>query len=289
MNKNILIFFIISLFFLSCGKEKSSSDVKTLTVSILPQKYFVEQIAGDKIDVQVMIPPGANPVSYDPSPRQLQKLSQSHAYLKIGYLAFENVWLPKMKSTNKDMEVWDQSLNVDLIKTHSHHHGHHKRGIDPHIWTSPKSVKKQVKLIYRKIVKLDKEDSVFYRKNYHNFLNRIDSLDVFIEKKFDGIEDRSFMIFHPSLSYLSRDYKLNQIPIEIEGKEPSPSKLKEIIDKAKQHQVHSVFIQEQFDTHSAEVIAKELDGNVIIINPLNYEWLKEMKDITNKLSKTMQR
>ena len=284
----------ILITFFSCRGDESQDSGRSISVSILPQKYFIEQIAGEHFNVNVLVPPGANPVSYDPSPKQMRRLSNSEAYLKIGYLAFEKVWLPKIRSINPDLKILDQSLNVDLIKSTGHIHGihthsHNDNGIDPHIWTSPRSVKKQIKTIYRYLIELDPEHSVFYRKNYLLFSQKLDSLDVYISESFKGLEDKTFMIYHPSLSYLARDYDLKQVSVEMEGKEPSTTKLKEMMDIAKKHDINTVFIQEQFSTHSAKAIARELNAKVVTINPLEYTWLEGMKDITDKLAQSMRK
>ena len=291
MNTFRLLVWGLILLLASCGKKPESSTEKVMTVSILPQKYFVEQLAGNHYEINVMIPPGANPVSYDPSPKQMKLVSQSDAYLRIGHLAFEKAWLPKIKSLNPELKMLDQSLNVNLIKDtkHSHHgdsHEHHD-GIDPHIWTSPKSVKKQIEVIYNYLVEIDPDNNLFYRKNYLRFMQRVDSLDLYASESFKDFKDRTFLIFHPSLSYLARDYNLNQVPIEIEGKEPSPVVLTQVLDTARKHDIHTVFIQKQFNTSSAETIAREIDGKVVTINPLEYDWYSGTKDIVDKLSESM--
>lgn len=293
MKRLFLFLVFISYLFTSCVKKTDVSDRQMISVSILPQKFMVEQIVGDHYDVHVMIPPGASPVTYDPSPRQFQKLSNSKAYIKIGYLAFEKAWMDKIKSSNPDMAIYDQSASVKLIidgehKTHgegAHQHSH--GGVDPHIWTSPKSVKKQVQSILDYVVDMDPENESFYRENCQSFLKQIDSLDHYIEEKFSEIENRSFLIFHPALSYLARDYHLNQIPIEIEGKEPSPQKLRELIQEATEKNIQTILVQEQFNTDNAKAIAHEINGQVITVNPLDYQWIQGMRDITNKLASSM--
>ncbi len=288
-----LSIFIFSFLFIlaSCSKNEKGADNNTITVSILPQKYFVEQIAGDKYEVNVMIPPGANPVTYEPSPGKMKMLSQSQAYLKTGHLQFEKAWFAKIKSANPNMQIADQSTKVNLIvtkaKEHKHAGHHHHEGIDPHIWTSPKSVKKQIEVIYKLLSNLDPEYDLYYRKNTLKFGKELDSLDSFMNGKFRGIESRDFLIFHPALSYLARDYDLNQIPIQIEGKEPSPVKLQKLVDMAKTKNLETVFIQKQFNTDNAKTVAREIGGEVVVIDPLAYDWYEGMKDIASKLAEAM--
>lgn len=288
--KIFVIFFGILIMAESCGKRSDSTETDQrlmLTVSIPPQKYFIEQIAGEKFKINVMIPPGANPVTYDPSPGKMKEVANSVAYIKIGHLAFEKIWMDKFTSVNPDMKIIDQSKYTELIQADKeaiHHNHNHSSGVDPHIWTSPKAVKKQVKAIKEGLTEIDPEHESFYNENYRNFLNNIDTLDSFIKRKLKDVKEESFMIFHPALSYYARDYGLNQISIEFEGKEPTPSKLKEIVDLARKEQIRTVFIQKQFNTDNAKTVAEEIGGRLEVINPLDSNWVRTIKDITEKIA-----
>jgi zinc transport system substrate-binding protein len=283
MNKYIGLLAALLLIVTGCGKKQQQDQQKNLiTVSILPQKYFVEQIAGDRFEVNVMIPPGANPVTYDPAPSQMQKVEQSSAYIRVGYLVFERAWMDKIKGINPEMEVFDQSEGVDLIRNASHHHAGEK-GIDPHIWTSPKAVKKQVQNIGSFLTRLDPANQEDYEENTRQFLARIDSLDRMISSNLQGLEGSSFLIFHPALSYFARDYGLNQISLEHEGKEPSPSRLKEVIERAEASHIEAVFVQQQFSTDEAETLARELNAEVVRIDPLAHNWFDNMKSMSHAI------
>lgn len=290
-SKILLSLLIIGLYLVSCnfsGKDNKNADNgrrAILTVSIPPQQYFVKQIAGSQFEINIMIPPGANPVTYDPTPGKMKKVANSVAYIKIGHLAFEKSWMSKFTSVNQDLKVIDQSEYSDLIKSKpakSHDHSH-RSGIDPHIWTSPKAVKKQMKAIKEGLIGLDSSHASFYEKNYRNFLSKLDTLDAFIQHSLKEIKSRSFIIFHPALSYYARDYNLIQIPIESGGKEPTPSELRRIIDTAKDQGINSVFVQRQFNTDNAETIAREIGAKVEVIDPLDSNWVDAMKDITKKI------
>ena len=287
--KIFVILFGILMISESCGNRSGSKDAgqkETLSVSIPPQKYFIEQIAGDEFNINVMIPPGANPVTYDPSPGKMKEVANSVAYIKVGHLAFEKIWMDKFTSVNADMKIIDQSTYTELIKadkeTNPHNHAHSSR-VDPHIWTSPKAVKKQVKAIKEGLAEINPANESFYNKKYRNFLNNIDTLDSFVEKRLGDAKNESFMIFHPALSYYARDYGLNQISIEFEGKEPTPSKLKEIVDLARREQIKTVFIQKQFNVDNAETVADEIGADLEVINPLGSNWMETIKDITEKI------
>lgn len=285
----VLKFILIAAVFVSCSNIDSTktNDKEIIMVSVLPQKYFVEQIAGDIFDVGVMIPPGASPVTYEPTPKQMKELSHSFVYFRIGHIEFEKSWMRKLVSVNPEMEVVDFSKTANLIEAdheHSHDHGHdHHHGVDPHIWTSPKEVKKQAVLIYDYLVKAKPELKSQFTDNLLAFENKIDSLDAYMQEKLEPFRGRKFLIFHPALSYIARDYGLEQISIEIDGKEPTPANIQKIIDTAKKEEIKIVFVQKQFSTHNAEVIANEIGGNVVRIDPLDLNWEQSIRFITDEI------
>ena len=285
----VLVLLILTLVACNNQKTNQSSNEKTITVSIFPQKYFVEKIAGDHFNVNVMIPPGASPVTYEPTPMQMKELSKSFVYFRIGHIEFEKSWMKKLIDISPQMQVVDISKNATLIELeHNHdaghnHEGSHHHGVDPHIWTSPKEVKKQIKLIYDFLVKAEPEFKAEFKNNYNTFVKEIDSLDNYITQVLSPYKNRKFLIFHPALSYIARDYGLEQISIEIDGKEPTPVSIKRIIDVARKENIKIVFVQKQFSTHNAEVIAREIDGKVVKIDPLDCNWSESIRLIANEI------
>ncbi|NOQ24963.1 MAG: zinc ABC transporter solute-binding protein [Bacteroidales bacterium] len=292
--KKTLIALLLALGLISCSNQtpNKKSNKQSITVSVLPQKYFVEKILGDKFDINVMIPPGASPVTYEPSPRQMKELSASTTYIRIGHIEFEKAWMGKLQNLNPKMDIIDLSVNTELIESEHNHEtdhnisGHHHHGVDPHIWTSPKEVKKLTDLIYQYFVKQYPESKPEFANNYKAFNNEIDSLNSYLESQLQAYQGRKFLIFHPALSYLARDYGLEQITIEIDGKEPTPANIKEIIEVAKEENIKVIFVQNQFSTHNAEVIANEINGRVVQIDPLAYNWNESIKLIVDEIVKS---
>lgn len=290
--KKIIILLLISFGLFACSNQSQDKNIdqQIITVSILPQKYFVERIVGDLFNINVMIPPGASPVTYEPSPKQMKELSTSGTYVRIGYIEFEKAWMEKLQNVNPEMKIIDLSQNAELIKSeHNHesdHAEHHHIGVDPHIWTSPKEVRKQIRILYQYLIKTYPEFDSDFTKNYNSFINEIDSLDLYLNEKLQLFKGRKFLIFHPALSYIARDYGLEQISIEIEGKEPTPANIHEIIKIAIDEEIKVVFVQKQFSIHNAEVISEEIKGRVVQINPLSYNWSESIKMIADEIVKS---
>lgn len=292
--KPVILFIIISLLFINCGSPRpviSSAKIQ-ITVSILPQKYFVHRIVGGDnldFDIHIMIPPGHSPATYAPTPQQMKGLSHSKLYFRIGHIPFEKAWMKNIAANNPHLKIIDTSVGVDLIETGEseddvHQDHHHHAGIDPHIWLSPHAVKIQAKHILDAVIELDSQHRELYEENYRLFLRDIDGLDREIKAVLEQYRGKKFMVFHPAWSYFARDYSLEQLPIEVEGKAPNPANLKKIIDIARQENIRIIFVQEQFDTNSARAVAAEIGGQVVKIDPLALDWLDNMKGIAQTLS-----
>ena len=295
--KPVILFMLLSLFFINCGSPGPDTGSKKfeIAVSILPQKYFVERIAGESanidFDIHVVIPPGHSPATYAPTPRQMKVLSHCKLYFRIGYIPFETTWMKNIASNNPQMKIIDTSVGVDLIEAREDeddlHQDHHHAGIDPHIWLSPRAVKIQAKHILDALIEIDRENQDSYKENYRLFLQEIDLLDREIRSLLEKSRGSKFMVFHPAWSYLARDYGLEQFAIEEEGKAPNPANLKKVIDIARGEKIRIIFVQQQFDTHNALAVAAEIGGRVVKIDPLAPDWLDNMKGIAKKISESV--
>ncbi len=262
-----------------------------------------------------MVKPGASPATYEPKVSQMKKLANSEIYFSIG-VPFENAWLEKFENANKNMKIVDTSEGIKKLEmeAHSHHeheehiskheedghthhdhgpeghahdheaHAHDHSGLDPHIWLEPTLVKNQAKIIYRELVKLDKENEEFYKKNLKKFLIELETLDQNIKTILEKYEHKAFMVFHPSWGYFAKKYHLEQIAIEIEGKEPKPSQLIELIDEAKKHDIKVVFVAPQFSKKGANTISKSIKANVVTIDPLALNWDENLLKVANEIA-----
>lgn len=283
MKQLISILIVLSL--TACGSAPSSGKAPTLTVTLEPLRYFVEAIAGDKFQVECMVPKGSSPETYDPTPQQLVKLSQSQAYFRIGYIGFEQVWMEKLQA-NSQIKVFDTSRGITLIHADGHWHGDHfhEGGVEPHIWNSATNAVIIAENIYTALTELDTTNQSYYKERLDSLKQTIQATDKHIRKLLRNA-DHSFLIYHPALSYFARDYGLEQISIEESGKEPSPAQLKALIETCRKEQIRVIFVQQEFDTRNAQLIADELGVQIVPINPLSYDWPAEMIRVAKTLNK----
>ena len=258
-------------------------------VSILPQKYFVQQIGKELVDVEVMIPAGADPHIYEPKPRQMVALSKARLYFATGLQPFENTWLKKIASSNPDMLVihTDRGIQKIPMATRQHQEDQHAGELDPHIWLSPPLVMKQAQTILNALVEIDPANGAVYEANYQAFVSELADLDAELKNIFAGKQGLQFMVLHPAWGYFAHSYGLKQVPIEIEGKDPKPAQLKELIAHAKQTQIKIIFVQPQFSPKNAKLMAKEIGGQVVFADPLAAKWLDNLREVAGKFKSAL--
>ena len=289
--KKIIFLFIVMFSFLNASTQE-------LTVNILPQKYFVEKIVKDKFTINVMVKPGASPHNFEPKPSQMRSLVASKVYFLIGD-ATEKNWIEKFKQNAKNTLFVDTTIGFEKIEMAKHEHEevaqhdhkkdekdeeHDHSGLDPHIWLDPVLVKIQAKNIYEAMIKIDSANSDFYKKNYEEFLKELETLDSNIKTILAPHKDKAFMVFHPSWGYFAKRYELEQISIEIEGKEPKPNELVELIEESKKHDIKIIFVSPQFSQKSAQAISKNIGANVVAIDPLSDNWYENLQKVANEIA-----
>lgn len=306
----------------SCSSSKDNDSNINIAVSILPEVAFVEAVLGDKGTVTTVIPPGFSPANYQPSPKELLKISDADLYFSIGVLAETNI-LPKIVTdktklislsdeVNKKYPLLrmdanhphhDQDSHVnddnhehdeDSHDTHDNHkhdedshinHDNHKHdGLDPHIWMSPKRVKVIIETIKDSLIEQDPNNSKYYSSNAEKYIQELTKLDNYITNSLKSNEIKSFIIYHPSLGYLADDYGLNMLSIEQEGKKATIDTIKSVVDFANDNNINVIFYQEEFDSKQAKVIADEIEGNVVSLDILSKDYINNMKKIIDALT-----
>ena len=287
--KNLLLYLWIFLL-ASCNTGGTAVDHVVISVSIIPQQYFIEQLAGGLAEVNVMIPPGASPATYEPTVSQLVKLNRSAVYMRIGYVGFEQSWMEKITSVNPGMKIVDLSEGVEIIGEEAgdggDHHGPAHYGTDPHIWMSTINARIIARNIHKELLLLFPGEKEYLQARFDLFSHSLDSLHLAITSKLEGIENRTFMIYHPALTYYARDYALEQLSLEIEGKSPSPMHLKEMTGLARVNHISKILIQSQFDRKNAEILARETGAEIIQFDPLDLQWGDQMYYIAEQLNPT---
>ena len=294
MKKAIILGLLI--LFLSVAQTVLARPLAVF-VSLAPQKYFLEKIGGDLVEVAVMVQAGANPATYEPKPRQMVALTNTDVYFAVG-VPFEAAWLKKIAATNTKMVVVHTEAGISKMAMSSRHQHqeeaeHHlgstgqsqdsNRAKDPHIWLSPPLVMQQARNILNGLATVDMANRSIYEANYRNFILEIVDLDLELQRTFDiDGGHREFMVFHPSWGYFARTYGLKQIPIEMEGKEPKPAELQHLIQYGREHGIKAIFVQPQFSWQAAQTMAQSLGAQIVLADPLAPDWKKNLQEVAVK-------
>jgi zinc transport system substrate-binding protein len=279
-----IFFLLIIAIVASCGNNTNKPGTRIISVSIAPFKYFVKEIGGSVFDINIMVPAGSNPHIYEPFPDQIRDLRKSVAYISDGYLGFEITWLDRFYEMNKDMKRLSLSESVVPIYSNHHESDGHAEGADPHFWVSPECAFRMALAIKNFLCTLDPEKGPLFEKNYTVLYGKIKSVDSLARQLSSGDGKKVFMIYHPNLAYLARDYGLEEVPVEFEGKEPSPSRMRYLIDLAKMDNLKIIMVQKEYDTKNATAITDETGGKVVIIDPLSEDWYTATSGIINVLN-----
>lgn len=301
-TRRLLFIAFVALMLGACGSPPGaavtdSADGLNVTVSIAPQQYLVERIAGDRVKVTIMVPTGSDPHTYEPSPGQMRALSDADLYLAIGE-SFEQVWMERFRAMNPRMLVVDTSEGIQRLAIpdaihdgedeadDEHGDGH---AVDPHIWVSPALVKIQAQTIRDAFVQIDAAHESAYDAGLDGLLADIDALDTDIRAALSSVERRRFLVFHPSWGYFAQEYGLEQVPVEVGGQEPSAAELAQVIALAREEGIRVVLAQPEFSTQAAETIAREIGGEVLLVSPLAPDWLDNMRRVAETFARALER
>lgn len=263
----------------SCAPSAPREAV--VSVSIAPLKYFVDRLTGEGLEVNVMVPQGSSHGTYSPTARQMQKLSDSGIYFQVPSLGYEQAFIRRLRELNPEILHVDLGQHIELIRGERIDHGDHfhEGGIDPHIWMSPAVMLQLLPVIKDALVQVYPDLTSQLNANYTEVYAEIEALHLQMEQVSSELTTRRFMIFHPALTYLARDYNMVQVSIEHEGKEPSAARLMQLIRDARAENIPLIFIQEEYDVRNAQLVAEETGAQVVQINPLGYNWPEEIEHL----------
>jgi zinc transport system substrate-binding protein len=280
-------------FFQICGA--SESDVNSIFVSILPQKYFAERVAGDHVKVSVMVGNGKSPATYEPTPKQMTLLDNSQLYFKIG-VPFESIWIDAISELNPDLEIIEccteiitrhdegKSLEHNVEEQNAKEHAKKEHELDPHIWTSPVNAKYIALKMKNALIDSYPVYAKEFEINYSRLIEDLDRLDQDIKSSLAHMKNRYIVVSHPSWGYYAEAYDLIQVPIEVEGKEVRAKSLVKLIKFARSKDINRVFVQKQFNKNSAEIIAREIAADVIELDPLAEDYIANLYYVTDAIS-----
>ncbi len=277
----------IALLLFGCAERKVVVENRAI-VSIAPLKPLVENILGDDFEISVLVPQGASPETFEPTPKQLREVESARFVFGTGLLEFEQELLHRIA---RNEQIINLSQGIELIAgtcSHAHHahHDHscgHAHGIDPHIWCSPKSLGKMAENTYNAIAS-EMPDSTRYGERYTTLCIKLLELDEEVSELCRQSPRSTFFIYHPALSYLARDYGLTQVAVEHEGKEPSAKHLANIIKQARTEGVKHIFYQSEFPASSVEVICKDTNTTAVEINPLEENIFDNIRQIATLIT-----
>ena len=290
---------LLLMFLMIVGMSSNvAAEPLRVMVSIQPQVYFVKQLGGELVNVTCLLPAGAFHGMYEPTAAQMKDLSQAALYVR-SMLEHELAWWDKIQALNPRMIVVDATQGVELIEGHAHHHGeaeaeteaHHEgeeeHGKDLHIWLSLRNATIQAENIYQGLIAADPANRDAYTANRDALMQKIEALDREIQAKLANLKTRTFMVFHPAWGYFAKDYNLEQIPIEVEGKEPSAAEMAQFITLAQDEQVKVIFVQPQTSRRTADIIAQQVGATVELLDPMAEDWLDNLRHTADALANAL--
>jgi zinc transport system substrate-binding protein len=278
-----LLFFIVLMGRLSHAEDRSAKI--HVFVTILPHAFFVEKIAGPRASVDVMVPQGQSPHSYEPTPKQIVRLAAADIYFLAG-LNIENGLLPKLKSLNKKLKLVDTRTGIKLRDMEESRHGDRT---DPHVWLSPKLSQIQAKTIADALCDIDAQGCSSYKSNLELLLIELESADKRIALALAPLKGTSFFVFHPAFGYFADAYGLKQVAVETEGKEPGARQLSNFVDRAKKDGVKVIFVEPQFSTKSAAALARAVGATTVKIDPLSKDYIRNLENIAEKIKTSLEK
>jgi zinc transport system substrate-binding protein len=281
--RTVLLLALLLLAFLQSGciSQKESSGQINVATTIAPLGEFVRAVGGDRVAVAVLVPPGAEPHTYEPAPSQMREVAEADLYVENG-VGLES-WMASILKVNPRMLVVDTSKGVDIIGRDADASGS-TIARDPHIWLSPRDAMIQVQNICDALIEVDPAERDYYINNTKDYIAKLKALDAELNSTFAETKNKKFVVLHPAWIYFARDYGLDQISIEEEMKEPGPRYLAEVVDLAKANNITTVFVEPQYNPKMGEVIAKEINGRVVSIDDLAPNYIDNLLSVGEKIA-----
>ncbi len=267
------------------GQGSSEQGEPIAFVSIAPQRYLVQSIAGSRIRVEVLVQPGQDPHTFEPTPKQMTQLTRGKLYFRIG-IAFEQSLIPRIRSSNPQLKIIDAQAGIELREIEEGE-DHNKHGLDPHTWLSPLLAKRQAQTIRDALVEADPDRSGVYEAGYQSLAAELDSLHEEIATALAPYRGEEIFVYHPAYGYFTDEYGLRQVAVETGGSEPSARQLARLIERARQRKIRIVFVQPQFSRTGAEAVAEAIGGVVVPLDPLAEDYVENLREMARKIAEAL--
>ncbi len=289
MKRLMLKILIVNVFiFVFSSSLFAENEKLSIFVSILPQKYFAERLLGNNGIVEVLIGPGMSPHTYEPLPQQMSKLSRANIFFTVG-IPFEQVIINRLKNLCPNLVIAFTDENIEKIKIIGHHHHeephehHHEEahqhdmGLDPHFWLDPIKASVMADNMAKTIIASRPELADSVKANLEAIKSEMNKLDEELTQKLLPFKGKTMLVFHPAFGYFAAKYGMIQKAVEIEGKEPAPRQLAELIRSCRSEGIKIIFVQKQFPAATAETISRSIGGRVVAIDPLAEDYVNNLK------------
>lgn len=261
----------------SCTSARKGKP--SVAVSIQPQSYLLEAIAGKKLDVVCLLDEESNPETYEPGMNVMMAIERSDAYFTVGTIGYELAILPKVKSNNPDLPIIDTSKGVNFIASHDADEG----DVDPHVWVSVRNAKVMAGNMYAQLVKLYPKWKHYFTKRYKALQTTLSQMDEEFAARLKALPHKAILVWHPTMSYLARDYGLRQVSLD-NGKEPTASDLRSRLDLAQKSGADVLFLQPQIDSRQASELLNELNVKKVTVNPMAEQWEQQIRTVIDALA-----
>jgi zinc transport system substrate-binding protein len=283
----LLVLLLLAALLSGCVSQREATGQIKVATTIIPLGEFVHAVGGDRVAVTVLVPPGAEPHTFEPSPSQIREVADADIYAENG--ASLESWMGNILQVNPRMLVVDTSKGISLIAgtEEGETSSSDGRAMDPHIWLSPRDAMIQVQNVCDGLTRVDPAGKDYYAKNRDNYITKLQVLDAYLNSTFAGTKKKKFVVLHPAWTYFARDYGLTQIAIDVEEKEPGPRYLTELVSSAHANNITTVFVEPQYNPKMAEVISKEINGRVVSIDDLAPNYIENLKSVGEKIAESL--
>ena len=286
-----IAFLVVQPLSVPAGGQKSSEQGEPIAfVSIGPQRYLVQSIAGSRIRVEVLVQSGQDPHTFEPTPKQMAQLSRGRLYFRIG-VAFERSLIPRIRSSNPQLKIIDTQAGIELREIEEGNHegeDHDEHGLDPHTWLSPLLAKRQAQIIRDALIEADPGGREEYEAGYRNLAAELGSLHEEIAAALAPFRGEEIFVYHPAYGHFTDEYGLRQVAVETGGSEPSAQQLARLIERARERQVRIIFVQPQFSRTGAEAVAEAIGGVVVPLDPLAEDYVENLREMARKIAEALE-